>query len=281
MSGLECPVLGDFGAISGGEPTGNYPFAIAIVPAEYVENLGGGAAMFVLDGSTSFTICIQKNTIIPHMIDKRCLNIKALGFPTNIKNATAQGAIRTITSRKEDDEYSLGEAAFAEGYDTEASGYSSHAEGSGTIASGYSSHAEGCNTIASGIYSHVEGRVTEASGEHSHAEGEGTEASGNSSHAEGSSTKASGNYSHAEGYLVTASGDYSHVQGKYNVADSAGKYAHIVGNGIADAFRSNAHTLDWDGNAWFAGGIELTSPNGTRYRFTVTDDGTLSAAVVS
>ena len=35
------------------------------------------------------------------------------------------------------------------------------------------------------------------------------------------------------------------------------KYAHIVGNGtgIADNQRSNAHTLDWEGNAWFAGKV--------------------------
>lgn len=33
------------------------------------------------------------------------------------------------------------------------------------------------------------------------------------------------------------------------------KYAHIVGNGTSDNARSNAHTLDWDGNAWFQGNI--------------------------
>jgi hypothetical protein len=34
-----------------------------------------------------------------------------------------------------------------------------------------------------------------------------------------------------------------------------GKYAHIVGNGWGNGSRSNAHTLDWDGNAWFAGDV--------------------------
>ena len=43
---------------------------------------------------------------------------------------------------------------------------------------------------------------------------------------------------------------------KYYAGHTAeGKYAHIVGNGISDTERSNAHTLDWDGNAWFAGDI--------------------------
>jgi hypothetical protein len=28
-----------------------------------------------------------------------------------------------------------------------------------------------------------------------------------------------------------------------------------VGNGIDENNRSNAHTVDWDGNAWFAGSL--------------------------
>lgn len=61
--------------------------------------------------------------------------------------------------------------------------------------------------------------------------------------------------SHAEGKVTVAHGDYQHTQGKYNIIDSEGKYAHIVGNGTAMFNRSNAHTLDWDGNAWFAGEV--------------------------
>lgn len=34
-----------------------------------------------------------------------------------------------------------------------------------------------------------------------------------------------------------------------------GKYAHVVGNGTSEDNRSNAATLDWDGNAWFAGDV--------------------------
>lgn len=32
-------------------------------------------------------------------------------------------------------------------------------------------------------------------------------------------------------------------------------YAHVVGNGTSTSNRSNAHTLDWSGNAWYAGKI--------------------------
>ena len=47
----------------------------------------------------------------------------------------------------------------------------------------------------------------------------------------------------------------SHAQGAYNIEDTEGKYAHIVGNGTSELARSNVHTLDWSGNAWFAGDV--------------------------
>lgn len=44
---------------------------------------------------------------------------------------------------------------------------------------------------------------------------------------------------------------------------SMATYAHIVGNGSHDQNRSNAHTLDWKGNAWFAGDVYVGSTSGT------------------
>ena len=67
--------------------------------------------------------------------------------------------------------------------------------------------------------------------------------------AEGRETMASGKYSHAEGLETTANGFYQHVQGKYNIEDTDSKYAHIVGNGESEENRSNAHTIDWEGNS--------------------------------
>ena len=103
--------------------------------------------------------------------------------------------------------------------------------------------------------SHAEGVFTIASGDYSHAEGSTTTASGVNSHAEGDYTTASGMFSHAEGYGSKASSQFQHVQGKYNIEDKDRKYAHIVGNGAGDAKRSNAHTLDWQGNAWYSGKV--------------------------
>ena len=67
-----------------------------------------------------------------------------------------------------------------------------------------------------------------------------------------------GTASHAEGMWTTASGDYQHAEGRYNIPDEEGRYAHIVGNGDyvnRQRIYSNAHTLDWEGNAWFAGKV--------------------------
>ena len=160
------------------------------------------------------------------------------------------------------------------------------------VASGKSSHAEGMQTTASGINSHAEGWVTTASGNTSHAEGWKAIASGDYSHAEGMQTTASGTYSHAEGSYTLASSDYQHVQGKYNIKDDANIYAHIVGNGSFSSdgkSRSNAHTLDWKGNAWFAGTVEgtamivksSTSGSSKRFKITVDDSGTITATEIS
>lgn len=78
---------------------------------------------------------------------------------------------------------------------------------------------------------------------------------GSNSFAEGYNTKASRQASHAEGYYTIAEGAYQHVEGKYNVPDYNDKYAHIVGNGASLGSQSNAHTLEWNGNAWYAGKV--------------------------
>lgn len=79
-------------------------------------------------------------------------------------------------------------------------------------------------------------------------------ASGECSHAEGYQTNSIGYCSHTEGRDTIASCADQHVQGRYNIKDTENKYAHIVGNGEYGN-RSNAHTLDWQGNAWFAGEV--------------------------
>lgn len=163
-----------------------------------------------------------------------------------------------------------GEHAHAEGFHTTANEYTSHSEGNYTMALESGSHAEGFYTTASGHSSHTEGSFTLARGNNSHTEGDTTEASGHSSHAEGSSTLAGGSHSHAEGIGTIANGNNQHVQGKYNIEDTEDKYAHIVGGGewnsdLRDYIRKNIHTIDWDGNAWYAGDVVSTDNNGNQH----------------
>ena len=116
--------------------------------------------------------------------------------------------------------------------------------------------------IAIGKYSHAEGFSSKASGRSSHSEGDVTVASGFASHAEGTGTTASGYNSHAEGTDTIASGRAQHVQGRYNIEDTKNTYAHIVGNGDVTK-RSNAHTLDWKGNAEYAGDVKANAYTST------------------
>lgn len=189
----------------------------------------------------------------------------------------------------------VGDYSHAEGLDNTASGESAHAEGRSTTASSYSSHAEGWETTASGDNSHAEGWSTVANNYHSHAEGHGSVASGESAHAEGDFTIASGRAQHAEGM--------------WNIDDGAkSNLLHIVGNGTA-VKRSNAHTLDKSGNAWYAGDVYvgstsgtnrdagskklateayvddtklvIASPGGKKFKITVDDTGALSATEVT
>ena len=192
-----------------------------------------------------------------------------------VKTEQGYQEIEIVNSNKMDKNNPVGAGSFSMG------------RKAGTVI-GSDSHTEGNITTASGNCSHAEGGYTIASGGYSHAECYHTKASGVSSHAEGSSTAASGESSHAEGYYTTASGMYSHVQGKYNIADNNNLYAHIVGNGTSDTSRSNAHTLDWSGNAWFAGTVEgksLILPSSTanstkKFKITVDDSGALTATEI-
>lgn len=125
----------------------------------------------------------------------------------------------------------IGNYSVAVGRNLEATAFASYAEGDGAVASGHTSHAEG---------------TSNASGQSSHAEGSSI-ASGLYSHAEGWGTNASGDYSHAQNYGTRAASSAQTAIGKYNVVDSADTYALIIGNG--DIYtRSNALTIDWDGN---------------------------------
>lgn len=217
-------------------------------------------------------------------------------FSSNISfpSAPSAGAVITVDYETEDpdsiaftfgtrmagEDVGLGSVGMGDGVC--ASGRFSHAEGTGTRATDSWTHAEGYGSVANAQASHAEGDQTEASGNSSHAEGEDTLATSLAAHAEGGYTHATGLHSHAEGAGSVASGAQSHAQnyqtvaarrcqtalGTYNVEDTAsatthpgglqdcGTYAVIIGNGTALA-RSNALTVDWSGNEWVSGNVEV------------------------
>lgn len=182
----------------------------------------------------------------------------------------AEGAVTDATGQYAHAEghfsVASGLISHAEGYSNVASGDYSHAEGFESTAEGSYSHAEGGANAASGDYSHAEGGANAANGEYSHVEGKDSIAGGKCSHAEGNFTRANGNYSHVEGSGTFSYRAFQHVEGSFNILDEEGKdggqrgkYIHITGNGSGSSSRSNAHTLDWDGNAWYAGNIDAVN----------------------
>lgn len=226
----------------------------------------------------TYAISIYKIESNTHKLSARFIDLKA---PQNIMDGSATASVRCVTAAEENDQYTMGQNAFAEGFQTIASGFTSHAEGIATTASAAYSHAEGFYTTASAVGSHAEGWQTTANGDVSHAEGQGTTASGGSSHAEGAGTTASGEKSHAEGLQTIANHASQHVFGEYNVADpstanasSRGTYVEIVGNGTKSGnteSRSNARTLDWSGNEVLAGGLTVGAAGITIGNTTITE----------
>lgn len=220
----------------------------------------------------------------------------AEGFSSNAANGIATVASARGSHAEGIDTLASAEGSHAEGNSTAASGKYAHSEGISTIANGRSSHAEGEKAKAYAPYSHAEGRecvagtfgqindpnntddpskavasegahaegrYSKATGQAAHAEGNNTVASGAHSHTEGTDSRATASRAHAEGHATIASGDSQHAQGKYNVQDSS--KAHIIGggrkykddNGEWVEERKNIHTVDWDGNAWFAGDVTV------------------------
>ena len=154
-------------------------------------------------------------------------------------------------------------AAHTEGKWTQATKSAAHAEGIGTKAYSIAGHAEGFGTkagmtegenINTCYGAHAEGVKTEANGRAAHTEGENTYAVAYA-HAEGLNSRAENEYAHAEGYGTITATNGQHVQGRFNKADS--KQAHIIGAGSANDIRRNIHTVDWEGNSWYNGSMEI------------------------
>lgn len=192
-----------------------------------------------------------------------------------------------------------GEVSHAEGNYTTASGDDSHAEGYLTEAFGSSSHAEGYHTVASNKNMHTSGKYNVIEPRYKIYYRTGnyffnknaeyycsdtytldqktgkftlnnaikkifTQCMGKYVSMDSVSENVNGVFK----VLSTASGstaNYYPCNYYYSetLANDIGTYSHIVGNGTSDTERSNSYTLDWEGNAWFAGDVYVHSTSGT------------------
>lgn len=157
----------------------------------------------------------------------------------NLQDGIAEGSVKIVGSKDEAEGYPIGKYATSFAFD-------------GTAGGDYS-HTEGLSTRSAGVAAHAEGNGSNASGDYSHAENEST-ATGRNSHSENKASAEAEN-SHAEGLGTVTRSMNQHAQGRYNVIDGDDEYAHIVGNGTSANDRKNAHTIDWEGNAWYAGNV--------------------------
>ena len=211
------------------------PFTKTIIPKQYYENTQSGhVAGGIGSGSGSFVANYPKEA-----------------------SGTASAAFGRGNS-------ATGDSSVAFGMLNIVSGVTAFASGGLNKSTGFATTTENAYNTASGNYSHAEGYATTSSGAIAHSEGHSSIASGKGSHAEGAASEASGYYSHAEGRYTIANHRGQHVFGSFNIADPSGEaatangnYIEIVGNGTADDARSNARTLDWDGNEILAGKLTL------------------------
>lgn len=175
-------------------------------------------------------------------------------------------------------EEEFGAYAVAEGLNSKATGDYSHAESNSSATNDFA-HSEGYQTTASGYASHSEGFATESDGQGSHSEGVNTSATGDAAHAEGENTVADGYYSHAQNIGTKVYHEAQTAIGKYNEVDQLGDLAFMIGNGTDDSNRSNAFTVDWNGNVDAKNLVTDVAYDSINEKFTLTIGGTTSDIV--
>lgn len=213
-----------------------------ISPVVEVEEIEGGHRITIIDKDGSKTFDVMDGA--------------GGGSDLPLEKGEGTNSLKVVgCTARNDCSVAIGDGTTATGADAFAFGMYSRATGHHSVAGGAGSQATGFASVAIGT-------TCEAKNDSACAFGEYVIAEGYAAFAEGNHTLASGGQSHAEGLRTEAHGSEQHVQGKLNVPDYDGRYAHIVGNGTphweTDDFveiRSNAHTLDWQGNGWFAGDV--------------------------
>lgn len=178
-------------------------------------------------------------------------------YTTSVKNP--------LIRKGNDSHYSciMGLGCSANGDFSISTGEICQANGDRSIAGGLRTQANGLLSIAFGD-SLASTRVrTQANGRMGVAIGYGCVADGNNSRAIGQAVHTNGTLSTGIGDRITVNGNRHFAVGKYNKdKDVEGKdysYVFSVGNGTSEEARSNAYTLDWEGNGCYQGKVESKS----------------------
>lgn len=285
--GIVAVALGNTYMIDG-EVT-EHPFFMAFLPPEVAAGEGVYGICLPIDGAESVTTSITLNGEVVHPLDEKYIPDSVMTKKLNLINGSASGSVRSTDAAEETDDYTIGENAFVFGLAAKAHGYHSIAIGNtayvgnvGGNSSFVDSHDSG---VAIGNYAQAD-RNGLAIGVRATAAGYDGVAIG--VYAETDSGVAIGTRAEAAsaavalGYDCVAKGEKQTALGCNNIEDADGKYAFILGNGrkvVEDPEmgnywpRSNAHTVDWDGNAWFAGDVYIggTSQDDARKLATVED----------
>lgn len=200
-----------------------------------------------------------------------------------------------------------GTLSHAEGSNNMAIGQASHVEGFFCHAEGDFSHAQGYQCYATGIYSHVEGSFNTSSGEGAHAEGNNNIASGYASHAQGFYTSSTGTGSHCGGvgyhnltdipllaigiaafnhsanneFQINGHGalaNYSAILGgcNGNIPSSSQRSVLLGGENMKATPGTNDTVFAPRYESLLAGeGIVMVSPDGTRFKLTISNAGAI------
>lgn len=119
------------------------------------------------------------------------------------------------------------------------------------------------DTGSVGTNSVATGDRTQANGNYSVAMGSLAQANAMAAVALGREVRANSSYSVALGEGTITKRQGSVAMGTWNVEDTSGELVHTVGNGTSSSARSNAHTVDTSGNAWYQGDVYVGSTSGT------------------
>ena len=247
----------------------------------------GPFAVAIGNGTTASQYCAYAEG--DHSVASGAMSHAENGATAKGTSSHAEGCSTTEGSYAHAEGYqtqAIGSISHTEGWQTEAYGGNSHAEGSLTVAQGGNSHAEGYGTITQVMAQHVQGKYnTKEVFSESLTTGSGS--FGFSTYYVADSytfDESTGNFTLVDATLVSVlcnstdkkyfsegaqvntkiysfieitSNESNTVAGSYECIQSviSNDYAHVLGNGTDDENRSNAHTIDWNGNAWFQGDV--------------------------